>query len=234
VALTRPLHHEIIVIDEPRKLVQRLARTAEAAIVARGQFRVALAGGSSPRPAYEMLAADRSIDWSKWHIFFSDERCVPPHDPRSNYRMVEEALLSRIGIVTAKVHRMQGELDPNEAAEAYEAELGHEPLDVALLGIGDDGHTASLFPGTPVLEERSRLVAPSMAPVEPKQRLTLTFRAIDEARCAWFVVSGEGKAAVLAEVIVERERARPRLPAARVAAQSVEFYVDSAAAAQLP
>jgi 6-phosphogluconolactonase len=214
-------------------VAQRLARTAEAAIVARGQFRVALAGGSTPRPAYEMLAVDRSIDWAKWHIFFSDERCVPPDDPRSNYRMVAEVLLSRIGIAAAKVHRMQGELDPSEAAEAYEFELGNEPLDVALLGIGDDGHTASLFPGSPALEERSRLVAPSMAPVEPKQRLTLTFRALDEARSAWFLVSGEGKAAVLAEVIVERERARPQLPAARVRAQSVEFYVDTAAAAQL-
>jgi 6-phosphogluconolactonase len=157
----------LLVHETPQELAQAAARDfatkAEAAIGERGRFAVALAGGSTPEATYEVLANDYAgaLDWSKVHVFFGDERTVPPNHEDSNYRMAHETLLSRVPV--GSVHRMRGELPPAEAAAAYEEELrgffgtSDEPpsLDLILLGIGEDGHTASLFPETSALEVRT-------------------------------------------------------------------------------
>ena len=130
---------------------EHLAEAARRAGAERGRFRVALSGGNTPRLLYQRLALPAlgaAIDWSRWEIFFSDERGVPPDHPDSNYRMANDAWFSRVPLPASNVHRIEGELDTVEAAARYAVELGEQPLDLVLLGIGEDGHTASLFPGT--------------------------------------------------------------------------------------
>jgi 6-phosphogluconolactonase len=186
--------------------------TAAAAISIgrRGFFRIALAGGSTPKPVYETLAADPDIDWARWQIFWSDERTVPPDHPESNYRMVKEALLSKIPCRPAMIMRMMGEVEPNAAAASYEEivralvppnpKLATSPLprfDLILLGMGPDGHTASLFPHTEALHEKNRLVAANRVPQLDTIRLTFTAPLINASRRVLFLVSGEDKAAAL-------------------------------------
>ena len=173
-----------------------------------GRFTVALAGGSTPKRAYEILATEyggsKDLDWSRVHAFFGDERTVPPNHEDSNYRMANEALLSRVPV--GGVHRMRGELDPREAATLYERELvaffGAPPvLDLVLLGIGEDGHTASLFPRTPALDTRDRWAVENPVEKLGTTRLTLTIPAINAARRVAFLVAGEGKAEALGEIL---------------------------------
>src|SRR5947209_6796093 len=148
--------------------VQEFCRCAEAAIVARQRFCVALSGGNTPRSVYSLLAATQkdSLPWDKIYIFFGDERHVPPGHPDSNYRMANESLLSKVPIPAGNIHRIRTELDPESAASDYENQLRAQfglskndlpRFDLILLGLGDDGHTASLFPGSTALEETSRL-----------------------------------------------------------------------------
>ena len=183
------------------------ARAAEA-IEERGRFTVALAGGSTPKATYDILARDYAgrIDWSKVHVFFGDERAVPPDDDDSNYKMAREALLDHVPV--GSVHRMQGELPPDEAAEAYEEELrgffGPEELprfDLILLGIGGDGHTASLFPETSALEVHDRLVVANPVLKLETTRITLTIPVINAAHAVYFLVAGEGKADALSHIL---------------------------------
>jgi 6-phosphogluconolactonase len=173
-----------------------------------GRFTVALAGGSTPKRAYEMLATEygepKDLDWGRAHAFFGDERAVPPDHEDSNYRMAREALLSRVPV--GSVHRMRGELDPKEAATLYERELvaffaGPPVLDLVLLGIGEDGHTASLFPRTPALDTRDRWAVANPVEKLGTTRLTLTVPAINAARMVTFLVAGEGKAEALREIL---------------------------------
>lgn len=196
-----------------------LAQRAREAIAARGRFSIALAGGNTPRPIYEALARE-SLEWSRVHVYFGDERCVPPEHARSNYKMAREALLDRVPIPAGNVNRMRGELPPEEAAQSYAQEL--EPvLDVVLLGLGDDGHTASLFPGlTAVREATRRVVAEQVTiPSGPEWRLTLTPPALNAARHVAFAVAGKGKAAILAQVL-EGPRDISRLPSQVIAPAS--------------
>ena len=183
------------------------ARAAEA-IEERGRFTVALAGGSTPKATYDILARDYAgrIDWRKVHVFFGDERAVPPDDDDSNYKMAREALLDHVPV--GSVHRMQGELPPDDAAEAYEEELrgffGPEELprfDLILLGIGGDGHTASLFPETSALEVHDRLVVANPVLKLETTRITLTVPIINAAHAVYFLVAGEGKADALAHIL---------------------------------
>jgi 6-phosphogluconolactonase len=183
------------------------ARAAEA-IEERGRFTVALAGGSTPKATYDILARDYAgrIDWSKVHVFFGDERAVPPDDDDSNYKMAREALLDHVPV--GSVHRMQGELPPDEAAEAYEEELrgffGPEELprfDLILLGIGGDAHTASLFPETSALEVHDRLVVANPVLKLETTRITLTVPVINAAHAVYFLVAGEGKADALVHIL---------------------------------
>ncbi len=202
---------------------------------------VALSGGSTPRRLYELLAEpprrDR-IPWERIHWFWGDERFVPPNHPDSNYRMVREAMLSRVAIPVGNIHPVPTVgLDPEEAARAYERELqavhGGDRLeptrplfDVTLLGLGSDGHTASLFPGTAALEERQCWVV-AVVGRRPEPRISLTLPALDSSRNVAFLVAGEGKRATLARVLAGDRT----LPAARVRPVGrLWFFLDRAAA----
>jgi 6-phosphogluconolactonase len=178
-----------------------LAAASAAALLvkaAREGLDIALAGGSTPRRAYE-LAAERNGDWRRASIWWGDERCVPPQDRRSNFRLVREGLLVRLAEPPAHVHRIRGELPAAEAAEAYERELGMTRLGLILLGLGPDGHTASLFPGSPALEPGERRVVAGPPGLEPMvDRVTLTVPALNDADAIVFLVVGRDKAAAAA------------------------------------
>ena len=205
------------------------------AVAARGVVHIALAGGATPIPLYHRLAM-LALPWDRVQLWFGDERAVPPDHPMSNYLMVRTALVDVMG--EARVHRMHGEIDPAAAATAYESELvgalGVPPrLDLVLLGLGPDGHTASLFPWSPALAETARwVVANPTGTGEP--RITLTAKAIHAARHIRFLVLGASKAGVIAEVL-EGPRDPDRLPAQAIAAADTDvgWFVDVAAAAQL-
>jgi 6-phosphogluconolactonase len=178
---------------------------ANAAISARGTFSLSLSGGNTPKPIYEALA-QRMIDWNRVVITFGDERCVPPDDAQSNYLMARHTLLDLAPIPAENVLRMKGELDPPQAATQYEMELrgraggGVFRHDMILLGMGPDGHTASLFPGTPALTERSRLVMENYVPKMSMWRITFTYPLLDASRHVCFLVNSVGKDDVLNEV----------------------------------
>jgi len=240
----------IRVFDTPDQLYAAAAEmfvgAAQRAIADRQRFAVALAGGNTPRGLYQRLTRspyrDR-IDWGRLDVFWGDERAVPPDDVASNYGMVRESLLDRVAIDTSQVHRMRGEAnDLDRAATAYQAEMatawnvasqGAPPaFDLILLGMGDDGHTASLFPQTAALSETSRWVVVNRVPRLGTSRLTLTLPVINHARAVMFLVTGSSKAAVLAEVLWGAKDLQ-RLPAQAVAPDDGELWwlLDKAAAA---
>jgi 6-phosphogluconolactonase len=203
-------------------------------LVGQRTFRMALAGGTTPKLAYASLAG-ADLQWTGVEVFFSDERAVPPQDPASNFRMVDEVLLSRVSIPKSNVHRMQGELGAERAAEVYERELGTAPCDLVVLGMGDDGHTASLFPGSPALAETERRVVAAPSPVPPLERVTFTFRALDEARLVLFLITGRAKAERVAGVLSQIKQGTPELPAARVQPMGEPMFIlDEDAASRLP
>jgi 6-phosphogluconolactonase len=182
---------DLLVVETAEQAAEEAA--ARLAAVAAGGH-VALAGGSTPRRAYE-LAAERRPNWSRAEVWWGDERCVPPDDERSNFRLAREALLDRLLEGPAAVHRIRGELEPGDAASSYEQELGTRALDLVVLGLGPDGHTASLFPNAPTLAERERRVVPADPGLEPwVPRVTLTISALAAARIVMFLVTGLEKA----------------------------------------
>ncbi len=203
-----------------------------------------LSGGSTPRAVYELLA-DREfrgqIEWPRLHLFWGDERCVPPASAESNYRMAREALLEAVPLPAENIHRIYGELPPARAAIAYEDELravfgtehGAIPRpDLVLLGLGEDGHTASLFPGTAALEEDRRLAVDVYVDRLSSSRVTLTFPVLNNARTVLFLVTGASKAAALAAVL---RNPASGLPASRVVPHNGDllWYVDHDAATHL-
>lgn len=219
-----------------------------------GHFTVALAGGSTPRAAYALLATDEyatRLDWPRIHIFWGDERCVPPDHPDSNYRMARQVLLDRVPLPQSNIHRMRGELAPAQAAARYEQELraffspspgdrdaSSEPqtprFDLILLGMGDDGHTASLFPGSQVIHEPGGWVAASYVEKLAAWRITLTPAIINAAANVTFLVSGSGKAECLRQVLTGPYRPHA-LPAQIVRPHQgcLRWLVDAAAASLL-
>ena len=171
------------------------------AIAARGACTVCLAGGRTPEPVYRELASASSIDWAKVDVFFGDERAVPPDHPDSNFLMVNRVLLSRVRLPAGQVHRMEAERSDREAAaREYEGSLPRQ-LDLLVLGMGPDGHTASLFPGSAALDERQRLVVPVIGAKPPPQRLTITPPVIEAARRVAVIATGEDKAAMVARAL---------------------------------
>ena len=184
---------------------------ALAAVAATDRCTVALAGGRTPRPVYAMLASPAfasRIPWDRVHVFFGDERCVPADDERSNYRMAREALLDHVPLPPANIHRIAGEADPALAALAYEQEMRRffrtevpPAIDLICLGMGDDGHTASLFPGSAGLREQERWVMPQYVEAMSSWRVTVTPVLINAARNVAFMVAGAGKAETLARVL---------------------------------
>jgi 6-phosphogluconolactonase len=217
---------------------------AGASIAARGRFTIALSGGGTPRPIYARLAtADYAnrIDWQKVHIFFSDERCVPPDDARSNYRMVCEALLEHVPLSEGNIHRIRGEADPAQAALAYEQDIRRvfgtslaPAFDLVCLGMGDNGHTASLFPGTAALREHARWVVPQYVEVMLSWRVTFTAVLINAACHVAFLVEGAGKSETLWRVL-EGPYQPDVLPAQLIQPTDGQLHwlVDAAAAAKV-
>lgn len=238
--------HRLRDADEvARDAAAAVAEAARGAIEERGIFTVVLAGGDTPRRLYERLATDREIDWSRVEFFWGDERPVPPEHPDSNFGMAHAALLRPLGIDPRRIHRIEAERgDLDAAARDYERELatiaggtlgGPAPrLDLVLLGIGADGHTASLFPYTDALSESRRWVVANDVPQRSTRRITVAFRLIERARAALVLVCGESKAAALAEVL-EGDWDPERLPAQRLRANTgrVDWFADAAAASRL-
>jgi 6-phosphogluconolactonase len=179
-------------------------------VPARGGFTVALSGGSTPRTFYSLLASDsyrNEVDWTKVHVFWADERCVPPDDRESNYRLVFETLLSAVPVPAENIHRVPSEASPDDAARLYEEDLrvffrGRQVpvFDLAILGAGADGHTASLFPGSEALRESSRLAVPVHPAAGRLGRVTLTLPVLNNAAHVLVLVSGLSKASVVREI----------------------------------
>ncbi len=223
-----------------RAAAERFVALAGEAVATRGRFAVALSGGSTPRATYELLASTDfapRVDWASVHIFWGDERAVPPDHAHSNYHKAREALLDKVPVPRQNAHRIRGELPPAEAASAYREELqavlGTDGLlDLVFLGMGTDGHTASLFPGTSALEERERAVAAVY--VEPLQawRVTLTLPAINSARHVQFLVTGAAKAGVV-QAVLEGSGARYPAQQIRPGSGRLVWMLDAAAASQL-
>jgi 6-phosphogluconolactonase len=216
--------------DLARLAAAWMAEQVRQAVARGGRCALALSGGSTPRPAYERLATEPAIPWEAVEIYFGDERAVPPTDPASNYRMAREALIDRVGLPEGRVHRMGAdEPDPEAAAARYAATLP-DRLDVLVLGMGQDGHTASLFPGAPALRETQRKVVPARSPVPPIPRLTITPPVIASARSAAVITAGAAKAPVVAQVL--RGPWRPEELPAQLARERT-WLLDRAAAAAL-
>ncbi len=219
-----------------------LARVAREAIAGSGRFVVALSGGSTPGPVYERWATAwrDDTDWSAVVVLWGDDRCVPPDDAESNYRLARESLLSRVPIPESQIHRMRGELEPARAADAYErvlrvlgADRPDAPLlDLAHQGVGPDGHTASLFPGSESLEERDRLALAVQAPpgVTPRHRITLTLPLLNAAREVHVLATGEEKRTVVQRVSRAPDEAAEAYPAARLRGRERTLWMVDAAA----
>ncbi|MGZ4984043.1 MAG: 6-phosphogluconolactonase [Chthoniobacterales bacterium] len=211
-------------------------RKARTAFAERSEFRIALSGGNTPRPVYAELARRANeINWERTFITFGDERCVPPEHERSNYRMARESLFLPASVPERSVARMRGEIDPHLAAEEYQDELDvlaaqkGEMIyrhDLVLLGLGDDGHTASLFPGSAALEEKSRRVVANFVSKLNEWRLTFTFPLIAQARSVCFLVDGRKNQELIEEVLA----GDTRYPAAHVTAtDDVTWMIAQAA-----
>lgn len=184
-----------------RTAAERIAGLIADGAAARGSVAIALAGGSTPEPVYRALAARRDVPWDAVAVFFGDERAVPPDDAESNYRMARETLLDHVPVPPTRIHRMAGEsADLVEAAAAYERVLP-DRFDVVILGIGEDGHTASLFPGSAALAEHDRPVVPVVGPKPPPRRLTLTPPVLRRARATVVLAKGDGKAEAVARAL---------------------------------
>lgn len=234
-----------------RAAADEFAAAAATAVRSTGRFAVALAGGSTPRRLYALLATPPYADaiaWEHAEVFFGDERCVPPDDPASNYGMAREALLAHVPVPPERIHRIRGEDPPDIAAAAYERELRaafatptgppratpRHCFDLVLLGMGDNGHTLSLFPRSPSLHEHERWVVAVRVDARPPARITLTAPVANAAWLALFLVAGADKAAMLRRVL-EGPPDPDVLPAQLIAPQTgrTRWLVDAAAAAQL-
>ena len=230
-------------------MAKLLASHIHAAVAKRGVARVALSGGTTPQATFKVLADPaqgfaNTLPWDKLQLFWVDERCVPPAHPESNYGVCKQLLLDQVGIPEANVFRMEGELDPEEAASRYESTLrnvmrleGAESptFDLIVLGMGPDGHTASWFPHTEALHEFGRLVVANHVPQKDTWRITLTIPVVNQGTEVAFACEGEGKSAILAEVLTG-PRDPERLPSqlVRPASGRLLFLLDEPAAAQLP
>jgi 6-phosphogluconolactonase len=207
--------------EAAERAAEVLATALDAARTVHGAAHASLAGGSTPLRAYELLGP-LLPDWSDVHIWFGDERCVGPDDPESTYRMVRETLV----VPGAEIHRCRGELGPDAAAAEYAEALRDVVLDVALLGMGPDGHTASLFPGHPVLHAEGIAVGVRDSPKPPPERVTLTLPYINNARRILLLTTGEAKAQALARVVAGPDEA---IPASLLARDRLEIIADEAA-----
>ncbi len=225
-----------------RAALADLLRIAQEAVEQRGRFAIALSGGHTPTKLYALWAEAgiqrRQMPWDRVHLFWGDERCVPWDDPLSNYRMARETLIEHVPIPTSNVHPIAADSSqPEKSAEAYESDLrqffGSAPpaFDLQLLGLGVEGHTASLFPGSPVLEEKRHWVAAVEVAAKPPRRLTLTPVVLNNGRNTLFLVSGSDKREILAALRKESDSKPSQYPAGRIRpAGNVLWLLDSSAA----
>jgi len=231
------------------RAAQYFVEMAEEAVIARGRARIAISGGSTPKAAFHLMGDAHQpwrarMPWDQLELYWVDERCVPPDDQESNFRMTREALLDHAPLRPEQIHRMEGELDPEVAAARYESGLrngfrleGAEAprFDLVQLGMGPDGHTASLFPHTEALNEMMRLTVPNHVPQMNSWRITLTWPVINNARSVFFLIGGADKAGVLKEVLTGA-RDTERLPSQLIWPSSgiLTLILDKSAASQLP
>jgi 6-phosphogluconolactonase len=241
-----PVRAEIEIYRDSQALARALAdlfiATGSLAMAERGSFKVVLSGGNTPRLAYELLGREplqEELSWSDVFVYFGDERCVPPTDEQSNYRMAQRAFLDAVPIPPANIHRMRGEIDPGLAANEYasllRADLGDTPhFDLVLLGLGEDGHTASLFPGTLPDTADEGLVRAVYAKSQLMWRVTMTPKLINMARSVVFAVEGPEKAQIVAEVL-EGARDPAKYPAQAIQPTSgrLIWLLDELAAGML-
>jgi 6-phosphogluconolactonase len=231
---------EIQVVADPPSVAlaaaQRVALSVDSAIE-RGSFSIVLSGGNTPKMLYALAAEPfrSSIDWTKVHVFFGDERCVPPDDAESNYRMARESILSKVPVPGDNVYRIRGEIDPSEAAREYGQSLteyfADGGPDVALLGMGDDGHTASLFPHTPAIKEVKHRCVANFVPRLNQWRVTMTAPFLNRSQEVLILVTGAAKSARVAQVL-EGPRMPDELPIQRISPASGQrsWIMDAAAA----
>jgi len=250
----RRLHIKYYVEPDPAALARRAAQyfleMAGEAVQAQGRARIAISGGSTPKATFALLADPNEpwrnhMPWDSLDLYWVDERCVPPDDADSNYRMTRETLLDHVPLQPEQIHRIEGELDPEAAAAHYESELrssfhlegADSPrFDLVALGMGPDGHTASLFPHTEAIHELSRLAVANHVPQQKDSwRVTLTWPVINHSSSVFFLIAGQDKAAVLSEVLTG-PRDPDRLPSQLIwpASGILTLILDKAAAALLP
>ena len=238
----------LLQIHSDKEAISREVARATVALIhqtlrVRPYFSIALAGGSTPRMLYSMLATEfkQEVPWDKLLVFWGDERYVPHTDEKSNYLMAKRAMLDLVDIPASQIFPMKTDpTNPKDAAGDYAITLKEQlkvcdgRFDLVLLGMGDDGHTASLFPGSPALEEMSRTVVAAPAPVEPRQRITLTFPVLNNSRNVFFLVAGEDKAPGLL-CAMGRPSEITECPSGRVHPMdgNLTWYVDEAAARML-
>jgi 6-phosphogluconolactonase len=231
------------------RVAQHFVEMAGEAVEAQGRAKIAFSGGSTPQAVFELLANPaqpwcKRVPWKMLDLYWVDERCVLPDDPASNYRMTREALLDRVPLRPRQIHRIEAELEPELAANRYESELRANfglkgvalpRFDLVALGLGEDGHTASLFPYTAALHETSRLVAANYVPQKDTWRITLTWPVINYARSVFFLVAGREKAVALKEIFTGPYDPE-RLPAQLIwpSGGILTLFLDKAAAALLP
>ncbi|GGG63626.1 6-phosphogluconolactonase [Edaphobacter dinghuensis] len=251
--MPRPITVTYRISPTPAAVAQAAAKlfadAAVAAVQARGRARIAISGGTTPKAMFALLADPaqpffKQVPWAKLDLYWVDERCVPPTDADSNYRMTNEALLSKVPLAPERIHRMEGELDPAVAAARYESTIrntfrleGAETptFDLVLLGMGDDGHTASLFPHTEAINDLTDIVTANHVPQKDTWRITLTWPVINQGREVAFLIEGAGKAQVLHDVLLG-----PYQPDTypsqiiRPASGQLTLLLDSAAASKLP
>ncbi len=241
----RPGLPRLVVVDTPEHLASQAALEVQvrskAAIEQSGRFTLVLSGGSTPVAMMRLLATpeySQRIDWTRTHIFWSDERCVPPQDADSNFHAAHAALLSHVALPPEQIHRMQGEIEPEQAARDYDDLLqrffdGPTRFDLTFLGLGPDGHTASLFPGTRALAVGDAdCIANHVEKVVSPWRLTLTYRALNASSAVIFLVQGSEKSNIVARVV--ESPLNSELPAQAVAPQgSLTWLLDAGAAAKL-
>jgi len=213
-------------------------------IAARKKFAAAISGGSTPRRLYTLLGSfpyRDQVDWYKVHFFWADERCVPKEDETSNFKNAFDRLLSKVPIPDGQIHRIKGEEDPEKAARDYETDIreffgvsGLPVFDLILLGMGEDGHTASLFPGSKSLEETARLVVPVYTEKPNQNRVTLTLAVLNNAAQLLFLVAGSSKTTVLSEILSDGEKKR-EFPAGRIrpVQGKVTWLIDREAAGRV-
>ncbi|MDR3798075.1 MAG: 6-phosphogluconolactonase [Terracidiphilus sp.] len=232
-----------------RRAAQYFVEQAERAVAARGRARIAISGGPTPKATFSLLADPAQpwrtrMPWSQLDLWWVDERCVPPDDPDSNYRMTREAMLDLVPLQPEQIHRMEGELEPEAAATRYESELRHSfrlegaelpRFDVVQLGMGPDGHTASLFPHTQALSELGRLAVANHVENKDAWRVTLTWPVINRASQVFFLIGGADKAQILNEVFTGPRHVE-RLPSQLISPVGgiLTLLLDRAAASLLP